>query len=69
MATLHYLDTLYEKGDMDRSQYFKKNLSRVVTKLPKVRGGGGREGGGRDEGDGMGEGGREGGKGWRKREV
>ena len=36
MATLRYLDTLYEKGDMERSQYFKKNLALVITKLPKV---------------------------------
>ena len=36
MATLRYLDTLYEKGDMERSQYFKKNLAMVITKLPKV---------------------------------
>lgn len=36
VATLRYLDTLYEKGDMERSQYFKKNLALVITKLPKV---------------------------------
>ena len=36
MATLRYLDTLYEKGDMERSQYFRKNLALVITKLPKV---------------------------------
>jgi SCY1-like protein 2 len=35
VATLRYLDTLYEKGDMERSQYFKKNLALVITKLPK----------------------------------
>ena len=37
MATLRYLDTLYEKGDMERSQYFKKNLAMIITKLPKVK--------------------------------
>ena len=36
VATLRYLDTLFERGDMERSQYFKNSLSRVVTKLPKV---------------------------------
>jgi SCY1-like protein 2 len=35
VATLRYLDMLYEKGDMERSQYFKKNLALVITKLPK----------------------------------
>ncbi|KAL5501957.1 hypothetical protein EMCRGX_G008642, partial [Ephydatia muelleri] len=33
--TLKYLDTLVEKGDMEKSQFFKKSLSRVITKLPK----------------------------------
>ena len=36
VSTLRYLDTVYEKGEMERSQYFKNNLSRVITKLPKV---------------------------------
>jgi SCY1-like protein 2 len=35
VATLRYLDTMFEKGDMERSQYFKKNLALVVNKLPK----------------------------------
>ena len=36
MSTLKYLDMLYQKGDMEKSQFFKKNLARVITKLPKV---------------------------------
>ena len=27
---------LYERGDMEKSQFFKKNLARVMNKLPKV---------------------------------
>ena len=36
MSTLRYLDMLYERGDMEKSQFFKKNLARVMNKLPKV---------------------------------
>ena len=36
MSTLIYLDSLYEKKDIDKSQFFKKNLAKVMTKLPKV---------------------------------
>ena len=36
VSTLKYLDQLYEKGDMEKSQFFKKNLARVMTKLPQV---------------------------------
>lgn len=36
VSTLRYLDMLYERGDMEKSQFFKKSLARVVTKLPKV---------------------------------
>ena len=37
VSTLKYLDQLYEKGDMEKSQFFKKNLARVMTKLPQVQ--------------------------------
>ena len=44
MSTLRYLDMLYERGDMEKSQFFKKNLARVMNKLPKVsKHDGGRE--------------------------
>ena len=36
ISSLKYLDQLYERGDMEKSQFFKKNLSRVMTKLPQV---------------------------------
>ena len=36
VSTLKYLDQLYETGDMEKSQFFKKNLARVMTKLPQV---------------------------------
>ena len=36
VSTLKYLDQLYERGDMEKSQFFKKNLARVMTKLPQV---------------------------------
>ena len=36
MSTLRYLDMLYERGGMEKSQFFKKNLARVMNKLPKV---------------------------------
>lgn len=36
ISTLKYLDQLYERGDMEKSQFFKKNLARVMTKLPQV---------------------------------
>ena len=36
MSTLKYLDTLFEKKDIEKSQFFKKSLARVITKLPKV---------------------------------
>lgn len=36
VSTLRYLESLYEKKDMEKSQFFKKNLSKVITKLPKV---------------------------------
>jgi len=36
VSTLRYLDMLYERGDMEKSQFFKKNLARVLPKLPKV---------------------------------
>ena len=38
--SLKYLDMLYQRGDMEKSQFFKKNLARVITKLPKVGYGG-----------------------------
>ena len=37
VSTLKYLDQLYERGDMEKSQFFKKNLARVMTKLPQVK--------------------------------
>lgn len=37
VSTLRYLDQLYERGDMEKSQFFKKNLARVMTKLPQVQ--------------------------------
>ena len=37
VSTLKYLDQLYERGDMEKSQFFKKNLARVMTKLQQVR--------------------------------
>lgn len=35
-STLKYLDTLYQKGDMEKSQFFKKNLAHTLRLLPKV---------------------------------
>ena len=37
VSTLKYLDQLYERSDMEKSQFFKKNLARVMTKLPQVK--------------------------------
>ncbi len=37
VSTLKYLDMLYERGDMEKSQFFKKNLPRVISMLPKVK--------------------------------
>ena len=36
VSTLKYLDMLYQRSDMEKSQFFKKNLARIITKLPKV---------------------------------
>lgn len=37
VSTLKYLDILFQRSDMEKSQFFKKNLARVIGKLPKVR--------------------------------
>lgn len=36
MSTLKYLGMLFQRSDMEKSQFFKKNLVRVIGKLPKV---------------------------------
>ena len=36
MSTLKYLDMLFERSDMEKSQFFKKNLARTIRLLPKV---------------------------------
>lgn len=35
VSTLKYLDSLYEKSDIDKSQWFKSTLGKLIMKIPK----------------------------------